>query len=81
MMPMTGLERRAALKATVTLRETTMANAAKALGVSYNHLILVLTGTRQGSDRLERAIAEFVGLPVEQMFQNTPVGGPSQKLP
>lgn len=67
-MPMTSLERRAAFKAAVTLREITMAEAAATVGVSYNHLTLVLSGARKGSARLEQAIAAFVGVPVARMF-------------
>jgi hypothetical protein len=65
---MTPLERRAAFKAAVTLRQTTMTQTARALGVSYNHLALVLWGTRQGSQRLEEAIAAFVGQPRGRLF-------------
>ncbi len=52
-MAMTPLERKAALRAAVTLRELTMAEAAAELGVSYNHLTLVISGERVGSERLE----------------------------
>jgi hypothetical protein len=65
---MSPIERKAAFKAAVTLHETTMAFAAQSLGVSYNHLMLVLRGDRIGSQRLERAIAEFIKQPVERVF-------------
>lgn len=65
---MTPLERRAAFKAAVTLRQVTMAEAAASLGVSYNHLVLVLANQRQGSSRLEQAVADFLGLPREHVF-------------
>lgn len=65
---MTPLERRAAFKAAVTLRQTTVGQVAEDLGVSYNHLLLVLKGVRQGSERLEQAIAAFLGLPQRQVF-------------
>lgn len=68
-MAMTGLERKALFKAAVTLRELTMAEAATQLGVSYNHLILVLRGDRVGSARLERQIAQFIGRPVRELFR------------
>ena len=68
-MAMTGLERKALFKAAVTLRELTMADAAAQLGVSYNHLILVLGGQRIGSTRLENHIAQFVGRPVRELFR------------
>lgn len=71
-MPMTALERRAAFKAAVTLREITMAEAATTVGVSYNHLMLVLAGVRKGSVRLESAIAAFVGVSVAHMFGVSP---------
>ena len=68
-MAMTGLERKALFKATVTLRQLTMAEAAAQLGVSYNHLILVLRGDRIGSTELESQIAQFVGKPVRDLFR------------
>ncbi len=67
-MAMTPVERKAAFKATVTLREMTMAEAASQLGVSYNHLTLVLRGDRIGSKRLEDAIAKFIGRGAAQVF-------------
>jgi transcriptional regulator with XRE-family HTH domain len=67
-MAMTGLERKALFKAAVTLRELTMAEAAAQLGVSYNHLVLVLRGDRVGSARLERQIAQFVERPLRDLF-------------
>ena len=39
---LTPLQRQAAFKAAITLHEITMAQAATRLGVSYNHLTLVL---------------------------------------
>ena len=74
-MAMTPLQRKAAFKAAVTLREVTMAEAAHELGVSYNHLTLVLKGERIGSARLEQEIATFVGLPVGDLFTR-PAGAP-----
>jgi transcriptional regulator with XRE-family HTH domain len=65
---MTPLERRAAMKAAVTLRQITMNQAARELGVSYNHLTLVLLGNRQGSVRLEQAIAKFLGRSRDEVF-------------
>jgi hypothetical protein len=41
---MTPLERKAAFKAAVTMRQCTAAVAARQLKVSYNHLMLVLNG-------------------------------------
>jgi transcriptional regulator with XRE-family HTH domain len=68
-MAMTALERKALFKSVVTLRELTMAEAAARLGVSYNHLMLVLRGDRVGSERLEQQIAEFVNCPVRDLFR------------
>ena len=70
-MAMTPLERKAAFRAAVTLRQITMVEAAAELGVSYNHLTLVISGERVGSARLEEGIAAFVGRPVTDMFGRT----------
>lgn len=67
-MSLTPLERKALFKAAVTLRRVTMAQAAEQLGVSYNHLTLVLRGDRVGSARLEAGVATFIGRPVEEVF-------------
>ncbi len=71
-MAMTPLERKAALRAAVTLRELTMAEAAAELGVSYNHLTLVIGGERVGSARLEEAISAMIGRSVAEVFGRTP---------
>ena len=76
-MAMTPLERKAALRAAVTLRELTMAEAAAELGVSYNHLTLVISGERVGSARLEEAISALIGRPVAEVFGRT--ARPSRK--
>jgi hypothetical protein len=67
-MAMTPLERKAAFKAAVTLREMTMAEAAQSLRVSYNHLMLVLAGHRVGSLRLEHDVAAFVRMDRDELF-------------
>lgn len=67
-MAMTPLERKAAFRAAVTLRQITMAEAAAQLGVSYNHLTLVINGGRVGSERLETGIARVLGRPVTEVF-------------
>ncbi len=67
-MVMTALERKALFKAAVTLQSTTMAQAAKEFGVSYNHLVMVLRGDRIGSEALETRIAAFVGKKPAEMF-------------
>lgn len=66
--PLSPLERRAAFRAAVTLKQTTMAKAASSLGVSYNHLLLVLDGRRQASRRLQHAVATFLDMPIENVF-------------
>lgn len=67
-MAMTPLERKAAFRAAVTLRQITMAEAAAELGVSYNHLTLVINGGRVGSERVEEGIARAIGRPVADVF-------------
>lgn len=67
-MAMTPLQRKAAFRSAATLRQVTMADAARQLGVSYNHLTLVLRGDRTGSVRLDQAIAAFIGRPVADVF-------------
>lgn len=71
-MAMTPLERKAAFRAAVTLRQITMAEAAAELGVSYNHLTLVINGERIGSVRLEEGVAAVVGRSVTEVFGRTP---------
>ena len=70
-MAMTPLERKAAFRAAVTLRQVTMAEAAAELGISYNHLTLVINGERVGSARLEEGIAATIGRPVTEVFGRT----------
>lgn len=70
-MAMTPLERKAAFRAAVTLARVTMAQAAQQLGVSYNHLALVLNGERIGSARVEQGIADFLGRSVADVFGQT----------
>jgi transcriptional regulator with XRE-family HTH domain len=65
---MTPLQRKAALRSAATLEEISMATAARRLGVSYNHLMLVLAGTREGSLVLKHRIATFVGRAPAEMF-------------
>ena len=73
-MAMTPNQRKAAFKYAATVRELTMCNAARKLGVSYNHLMLVLAGPeghpegRKGSADLNARIAEFLGCSVEEIF-------------
>jgi hypothetical protein len=65
---MSPLQRKAAFKAAVTLNEITATTAARRIGVSYNHLMLVLAGHRQGSERLRVAFAGFLGRPEAEVF-------------
>ncbi len=58
---MAPLERKAAFKAAVTLHQLTAAEAARLFKISYNHLMLVLSGDRKGSQRVRHAIAAFLG--------------------
>ena len=67
-MAMTPKERKAAFRAAATMHEVTMANAARRLGVSYNHLMLVLNGDRKGSSALKSRIATFLGCATTQVF-------------
>jgi transcriptional regulator with XRE-family HTH domain len=67
-MAMTALERKAAFRAAATLRQVTMAEAAAQLGISYNHLTLVINGERVGSARVEEGIAAVIGRPVTDVF-------------
>jgi transcriptional regulator with XRE-family HTH domain len=78
-MAMTPLERKAAFRAAVTLRQITMAEAAAELGVSYNHLTLVINGDRLGSARLEDGIARVVGRPVGEVFGRSTRASPGRK--
>lgn len=70
-MAMTPLERKAAFRAAVTLRQITMAEAAAELGVSYNHLTLVINGERVGSARLEDEVSAFIHRSVAEVFGRT----------
>jgi transcriptional regulator with XRE-family HTH domain len=71
---MTPLERKAAFRAAVTLRQITMAEAAAELGISYNHLTLVINGERVASARVEEGIAGMIARPVTEVFGRTPRG-------
>lgn len=80
---MTPLERKAAFRAAATLQEITLNKAARKMGVSYNHLMLVLAGPeghadgRRGSSALQERIARFLGRPVREVFPTVePNDGP-----
>jgi DNA-binding XRE family transcriptional regulator len=68
-MAMTPLERKARFRAAATMQEVTMSNAARQLGVSYNHLMLVLNGDRRGSAGLKSRIAAFLGCSIPEVFE------------
>ncbi len=65
---MTPLERLAAVKAAVVLRQTTMTKVAQECAVSYNHWWLVLHGKRNGSVALKSKIARLIERPVGDVF-------------
>ena len=65
---MTPLQRKAAFKAACTLKEISAAEAARRLGASYNHVVLVLSGERNGSAGLQRRIAQFLDRPIDAVF-------------
>ena len=65
---MTPLERKAAFKAAVTLRQITAGTAARRAGVSYNHLMLVLGGHRKASARLRGEVALLLCRPEREIF-------------
>jgi transcriptional regulator with XRE-family HTH domain len=65
---MAPLERKAAFKAAVTMHQLTAAEAARSLKISYNHLMLVLSGDRIGSARLRQSIAAFLGRTDVEVF-------------
>jgi transcriptional regulator with XRE-family HTH domain len=67
-MPMTPLQRKAAFRSAATLNALSMSGAARRLGVSYNHLMLVLAGNREGSIELKTRLAKFLGYPVTDLF-------------
>ena len=66
--PLTPLQLRAAFRAQLVLKNTTVRAAAQRLGVSHQHLTLVLAGQRVASKRLEDRIADFLGLDPAVIF-------------
>lgn len=62
-MPMTPRERKAAL----VLRGIVMSDIARALDVAAAHVSLVVSGDRR-SPRVEQAVADAIGLPIEDLF-------------
>ncbi len=66
--PLTPLQLRAAFRAALVLKNLTVRTVAHRMGVSHQHLTLVLAGQRVGSRRLETHIAEFIGLNAADIF-------------
>lgn len=68
-MLMSELERKAAFKSAVTLKETTMERAAaEVMGVSIHHLMEGIANRRALSDGVRENFAAFIGVPVDQVF-------------
>jgi hypothetical protein len=73
-MPMTPIERKAAFAAAVVLNGTTRTAAARdAIGVSWQHLQLVLDEQREGSAEVRRRFAAYIGRPEEEVFPPRPL--------
>jgi len=68
MIALTALERKAAFVAAATLHQDTKMAAAEKCGVSWQHLLYVLDGEREPSAELRERVAEYVGMPVSQLF-------------
>lgn len=67
-MALTTRERKAGL----VLKGITVRSIARDLGVSEGHVSQVLSGLRR-SPRVEQAVAEAIGKPVERVFPPLPV--------
>jgi hypothetical protein len=68
MVALSPIERKAALMAAVTLRESTKTAAAEELDVSWTHQLGVLDGTRPSSAELRARIAAYIGISVDRLF-------------
>jgi transcriptional regulator with XRE-family HTH domain len=62
-MPLSSLER----KAQMVLKQVQQIALAEQLGVTQSHISQVLSGDRR-SPRVEQAIADAFGMPVEEVF-------------
>lgn len=62
-MPLTPLDR----KAELVRKGLSMSDVARQLGLSANHVSKVIAGERR-SPRVERAVADAIGKPVEKVF-------------
>lgn len=63
-MPLTARDR----KAELVRRGITMASIARGLGVTLSHVQAVVSGKRR-APRVENAVAEAIGMPVEEVFE------------
>lgn len=61
-------ERSVAFRTACDLHRENIAAAIERFGVSYNHCILVIQGTRRGSLELMNDIADYMGFPLEQVW-------------
>ena len=71
-MPMTAADR----KAEMVRRGVRQADIARALGVSPSHVAQVIAGVRR-SPNVEPAVAEAIGLPVDDVFPPAPASAPA----
>lgn len=60
-------------KAKLVMAHVSQAEVARKLGVSVGHVSEVVRGQRR-SPRVERAVAESLGMPVEEVFGRYPAG-------
>lgn len=71
-MPMTPLERKAAFKHAVTMKETTLEAASReVIGVTWIHLSQGINEeeTRRGlSPEVKQKFADYIGRPVKEVF-------------
>lgn len=63
-MPLTTEQR----KAMVRSRKGLQRRVAKKLGLSEPHISLVVSGDREGSERVKKEIARGLKLPVDEVF-------------
>ena len=68
-MTMTPLERKAALASVRTLKQHTAEQVAEILGISGEHLRLILIGERRPSERVAQAFADYIGRACEDVFE------------
>lgn len=72
-MPMSPIERKAALKSAATLKGHTVGGAAQTeMGCSAQHLTNVMDDPERGSLEIRERFAEYVGLPYEKVWGKRP---------